>query len=202
MKHALIVLLILMSVEGAVAEDSVWRGKTVVVRDATPPAWKPYVEAMVAEFNAILPKRAPRLVYRAIDEAPCGGKARGIVICVADHFTQTGVAGEMQRLSRTHAEIRLLPLDRFIEPRIVLCHELMHALTGIPDNAALPYPDDSCVWGFLSHPGSFDVAYVQEVYRDHRAPPRRNRLWYRSSVPIKGDRGGSTCKFTYSLLFF
>jgi hypothetical protein len=174
MMRLLLVLLMLIPVaEGAVAEGPVWRGKTVVVRDATPPAWKPYVEAMVAEFNAMLPKRAPRLVYRAVEEAPCGGKGRGIVVCVADHFGHPDVAGEMQRLSRTHAEIRLLPFERFVEPRIVLCHELMHALTGIPDNAALPYPDDSCVWGFLPHPGSFDVAYAQAVYRGHRAPPRR-----------------------------
>ena len=46
----------------------------------------------------------------------------------------------------------------------VVCHEFMHATTGIPDNYGAR-PDTSCVWGDLSAPGSFDAQYAHQVYK-------------------------------------
>jgi hypothetical protein len=42
--------------------------------------------------------------------------------------------------------------------RNTVCHELMHALTHIPDNDA--GRADSCVWGELDHLGDFDIRYL------------------------------------------
>ena len=45
-----------------------------------------------------------------------------------------------------------------------VCHELMHAVTGIKDRYHRR-PKTSCVWGSLSTPGRFDVAYARRVYK-------------------------------------
>ncbi len=47
-----------------------------------------------------------------------------------------------------------------------VCHELMHAVTGIKDKYDSRL-STSCVWGNLPTPGRFDVAYARKVY----APP-------------------------------
>jgi hypothetical protein len=47
------------------------------------------------------------------------------------------------------------------------CHEMMHALTNILDNYGAA-PDTSCVWGSLTNPGPFDVAYLKRVYDKQR----------------------------------
>ena len=46
---------------------------------------------------------------------------------------------------------------------MAICHEFMHATTGIPDNYGA-HPDTSCVWGSLSAPGSFDAQFAHKVY--------------------------------------
>jgi hypothetical protein len=44
-----------------------------------------------------------------------------------------------------------------------VCHELMHAVTGINDRYHRR-PQRSCVWGSPPTPGRFDVVYARNVY--------------------------------------
>ena len=47
-----------------------------------------------------------------------------------------------------------------------VCHELMHAVTGIKDRCHRR-PKSSCVWGSLPTPGHCDVTYARRVYEPH-----------------------------------
>ena len=150
---------------------AVWTGKTVPVYDYTSPAWEGIIAATVADMNAMLPKKAPRLVYRRMPERPCSQapERQGvIVVCLLDATdpSQAHAVWLTQRHIITEAQIRLSPSTLPRNQRKEACHEFMHATTGISDNYGAS-PETSCVWGTLSNPGPIDVAFARKVYRKH-----------------------------------
>lgn len=170
MMRALLVLMVLLLLPGEVmADGAAWHKKHVVVRDYLPQARKADLEAIVAAFNEVMPKRGPRLVYIALPEVPCS-EARtlgGIAVCEDRKVS----AGETTYVIRGHviSAARITLSDLLPGP---LCHELMHALTDIPDVAPEQRRSDSCVHVWMERPGAFDVRYLRWAYkkfgRNHR----------------------------------
>src|SRR5215204_1825423 len=62
---------LLTSSANVLATGAAWAKKHVGVYDYSSAAWRPIVETTVAEFNAMLPARAPHLVYHPMSDAPC-----------------------------------------------------------------------------------------------------------------------------------
>jgi hypothetical protein len=139
-----------------------WEGAQVVVYDYS--GWLE-VEDAVALVNEALPKKAPRIIYRAMPLAACEDvpRKKGITVCVAPRlFDPLGVevAGTTIGYDRrpiTWGRVALsgavLPADRLR----VACHELFHATTGIGPHGA---------WTTM-RPCPFDVAYAKRVYKRH-----------------------------------
>jgi hypothetical protein len=121
----------------------------------------------------MLPARAPRLLYRAMGETPCAQISAklhrgGIVVCTVPSLASDDARGLTEffvsqgRLSR----VRIM-LSEESNPGLrdnTVCHEFMHATTGIRDNFDTLL-DTSCVWGDLSAPGSFDAKFAHKVYK-------------------------------------
>jgi hypothetical protein len=53
--------------------------------------------------------------------------------------------------------------DRWARTENVHCHEAMHAVTGIRDGMSDEW-DTSCIHGGLDYPGSFDIAFINQLY--------------------------------------
>ena len=170
-------LVLLLAPTAAETRPTVWTGTTVRVMDYTTPMWEGIVAGMVDEFNAMLPEAAPRLVYRRMPERACQDMkkqvvAGAIVVCstaMAPYAGWTRVWGDRTEVIATRIVLndRLFLTDRFATNTV--CHELMHAVTGIKDKYDRRRKT-SCVWGDLPAPGQFDVAYAQKVYEP--ADPR------------------------------
>jgi hypothetical protein len=128
----------------------------LIVEDHTGAAWKGVVAQTVADFNGVIPKRGPRLRY-VRGKGSCGWEPRSIVIC-HDEIALPQFGGTTRHLVRLDPD--------YPERANAVCHELMHALTGIADNYDARV--DSCVWGRLDAPGPFDVAHLREAFGRHR----------------------------------
>lgn len=127
---------------------------------------------MVDAFNAMLPKRAPRLIYRRHDVLPCAQVTprNGIVLCEPDaelvfqtiYRPHDHVIGKARIvLSNASAE------DAFFQH--TLCHEFMHALTDA-NHGHYRRPTTSCVQGDLTAPGPWDRKFAKKVYGHHSGP--------------------------------
>jgi hypothetical protein len=172
MVRALILtLVVLLLAPDALAAPAVWAETSVRVLDYTAPRWDGLVEGMVAEFNDMLPESAPRLVYHRMPQRACQDlKPRpfvgAIVVCSVATAPFVGMTG-MLHDGTTIVETRVMLNDTmFLNTRDAtntVCHELMHAVTGIKDRYHRR-PKTSCVWGSLPTPGRFDVAYARRVY--------------------------------------
>lgn len=178
----LVVIVVLPPLSGVVMSEreagAIWRGKTLLIRDFTDTPWRPFVAQTVAAFNAMLPKRAPRLIYRAMDELACPRVRvkRGIAVCNAPGRTPGAVTPHIEHHEFSRAVVRIEPWDDHPYPLILLCHEFMHATTDIPDDPDPIYSTHeamSCVWGQLDHPGPFDRAYAHWVYGKYGGKERR-----------------------------
>lgn len=151
------------------------RQRTIVVQDYTSAAWAGVVTQTVDDFNAVMPKRGPRLRYVREDGAcPDTRPKRSMLVCSVANDPRAGYASPWGRyvfVNDTyavgwHAQFRAQ----------TVCHEFMHALSGVGDNrtfgpdgnAIYPLPDQSCVWGDLSAPGPFDIALLAELYGSKR----------------------------------
>ncbi|MCC6382642.1 MAG: hypothetical protein IT304_09025 [Dehalococcoidia bacterium] len=133
----------------------------VVVHDAMPEAWQPYITAALEDFNTHLPATAPRLIYqRAEVGRACHDFPRppeGIVICLGEGLPSV-------TWKRMQGFIKPQPNPRVHgDPARFLCHELMHVVTKIDDNYNSK-PGESCVWGRESRLAPFDIAYLQKVF--------------------------------------
>jgi hypothetical protein len=167
----LLALVVLLLVPSGLAASMVWAEKSVRVLDYSTPKWDGLVEGMVDQFNGMLPESAPRLVYRRMPQRACQDlKSRpvvgAIIVCSVPAAPFVGITGVLHD-GTTIVETRVMLNDTmFLDTRDAtntLCHELMHAVTGIKDR----YHRRSktfCVWGSLSTPGRFDVAYARRVY--------------------------------------
>lgn len=175
MMRALILALVMVMVIPGMADSR--RGKRViVVYDYTSPSWLETVREVVDAFNAIMPKRGPRLKYRRMDHKACDDlrtMPKAIQICTAPELPQPALGYATNAVWREGRWMWSLiwlkdPTPYSPDPWIV-CHEMMHALTGIPDNTDPDFAgEDSCVWGMRDGPGSFDVEWLQKVYGAHR----------------------------------
>src|SRR4051794_23239573 len=67
----LIAIALLGWTPGVLAEGAVWKQKHLLVDDYTSEVWQPVIAETVASFKAVLPKRAPQLVYRSLGEQSC-----------------------------------------------------------------------------------------------------------------------------------
>lgn len=174
MKAVLLALTLLLLAPEALAGGAVWTGKKVVVFDLTSAAWDGVIAQTVADFNAVMPKKAPLLVYQRMAAKDCAAirgrdHKRGIVTCSTAAFSDVG--GAAAGFFDNDLRVKRYVLQ-FSDPYAsanptqrarAACHELMHAYTGIRDNYHA-LPDTSCVWGSLTSPGPFDVAYAKRVY--------------------------------------
>jgi hypothetical protein len=176
----LAVLVLLASSATVLASGAVWTSKSVGVYDYTSALWRPIVEMTVGEFNAMLPARAPSLLYQVMGETPCDQISEqlhrgGIVVCNApmlasgDELGRTVFYVSQGQLSRVRITLPEATIAGLRDN--VVCHEFMHATTGISDNYGAR-PDTSCVWGDLRAPGAFDAQYAHQVYnqKDVKSP--------------------------------
>jgi hypothetical protein len=144
------------------------RRVTVTVADYTTPEWVGVVEGMVAQFSAILGDWGPRLVYQRFEVRDCGAipapqVASRTAICSAHNdpppFSGTCAIGKAHDLITLYDAAHTQARHR----RQTVCHELMHALADVPDNYGSN--PDSCVYGYLDHPGGADAALLAEHVR-------------------------------------
>jgi hypothetical protein len=150
----------------ATAGEPVSRQRRVVIYDYTSAVWDGVVPQTVADFNAILPSAAPRLLYRRMGLGGCGKQRRGIAICT-DSARETAVTYHLARGKRIVLPDRAHLVEHRDFMNRQVCHEMMHALTVIHDNYGA-LPDASCVWGSLTAPGPFDVEELKKAYKKRR----------------------------------
>ena len=164
-----LLLVVLSAIAPAVS--AVWRVESVRVPDYTTPQWEGMVEGMVEEFTTMLPETAPRLVYRRKPERSCDDLPRRvatgtIIVCSTANASFVGwtrMWGDGTGIYRSHIVLNDAAFGTRRYATNTICHELMHAITGIDDNYDRR-PATSCVWGDLAKPGRFDVAYAAKVY--------------------------------------
>jgi hypothetical protein len=171
MRALVLALLGLLLAPDALAAPLVWGEQSVRVLDYSTSEWDGLVEGMVDEFNGMLPESAPQLVYRRMPQRACQDlKPRpyfgAIVVCSVSTAPFVGMTGVLHD-GTTIVETRVMLNDAaFFNTRDAtntVCHELMHAVTGIKDRYDRR-PKTSCVWGSLPTPGRFDVAYARKAY--------------------------------------
>lgn len=151
-----------------------WTVNTVIVRDHTGVHWEGLGEPALADWTAVLPARAPAFVYVREAAVACAGltpTAGELLLCEDEPAAQyTGWVQTRHRVTRRGpyripwAIVHLNPVFAAEHPekrRSLLCHELGHAVTAIPDGGR---NEDSCVQGWRETPGRFDAAYAQRMY--------------------------------------
>lgn len=157
---------------------------TVVVRDYTSDAgWTPVVERGVDHLINAMPDGGPRLVYKRMgkivscrDLKKPKGKHRVIRICSYDrHPNNSSIASATRSVVWLANDGPVRPSAGFwsgeregMELSWAFCHEMMHALTGTGDYyqygyAEPPYPEESCLWGWLPSPGPHDISLLREA---------------------------------------
>lgn len=164
-------LALLLAPAEALTRPPIWTSETVRVLDYSTAKWDGLVARTVDQFNVMLPDTAPDLVYRRMAERSCKDLANrtfvgAIVVCSVPAAPFVGMTGIWAGRSAMIDTRILLNDRRFLnEPFAIntVCHELMHAVTGIRDNYDRR-PRSSCVWGALPAPGRFDAAYARKVY--------------------------------------
>lgn len=176
MKALLLALALLTITPDALAVGGAWRTRTIVVADHTPDAWQSTVKTVLADFNRVMPKRVPRLVYRNRATVPCERQRKrawrtgtAIALCAGDSVAVGDTAYAWHRHEIRASRVRIWSGEPALGLPETLCHELMHAVTGMPDDGGVVNQPGSCVWGRATAPGPIDVAFARKVYRKHGA---------------------------------
>jgi hypothetical protein len=140
--------------------------QSIVIADYSSPAWDGVVAQVVQDFNTVMPSGGPRLHYVRHDPVLCAAIKnlfRGpIKVCSMQSTTQAGSGGMGWHTIWLSDEYTGEWYDQFRARSV--CHEMMHALTGVRDNEGA-LPDQSCIWGSLSQPGAFDIDLLRDQYR-------------------------------------
>lgn len=128
---------------------------TVPVVDATSGGWEAAITETIDDYNAIMPKHGPTLVYVLGETSTCNpnwweNQDIRVLFCHPGPGVIYGVLGTPWR-----AEVMTPTANLPVDKEWFLCHEFMHALTGIPDNYN-SQPGKSCVYSYQDDPGSFD----------------------------------------------
>lgn len=164
----IIVLLFLLPGYAMAYDTTPWGAHRIIIADYTVHRWSPIVTETVDEFNDVMPGGGPSLTYEQRPSTLCAdlppNPARGEVwVCASDSVANCGVTVPLRHKGSIRGAAIGIP-DACLEAgKGVVCHEMMHALTGIPDNYGA-LPDTSCVWGDLTSPGSWDIALLRDVY--------------------------------------
>lgn len=181
MRIMLLFLAILMPLP-ALAEGfggAVWRVDTLHVYDYSPPEWDGIFAQTVEDANAMLPRRAPEVVYHRMPEMTCGSapyKRGAVVICQgsperwAPEFRNSAAFVFFSPTDHTMKRARV-EINEKITPdssakRRIACHELIgHAILGVHDDYNSKAPDESCVHGRAERPGTWDQAVARWLYK-------------------------------------
>lgn len=167
---------LMLGVAWSTRGTAAWTSNVVTVRVYAAPAWTPLIQRSIADYNAVMPARGPRLVVRVLPERSCGWVKRQrfarATITVCSQPDGDGRGWAVYRVARhrfvdERARITLVGNpghDRYTPiHQQVVCHELVHALTAVRD--AYDTEPESCVRGSLDVPGAWDVALLERVYR-------------------------------------
>jgi hypothetical protein len=146
MKYLLIAIAVMLIFPAPM--DAAKKRNRVYVNDYTN---NPVVAETVDDFNQIMPRRGPRLIYRNM-YALCSGS---ITVCHGNFVEFAGQAYINER------RIEINPAYRNSEN--VMCHEFMHILARVGD--AYDTNPDSCIYGRLNDPGGADIALLRERYQ-------------------------------------
>jgi hypothetical protein len=170
-------------------------------------AWTPLILATVAEFNAVSPVGVPQLRYvTASGDADCLDlpddvwDLTGIIVCDTNrpedfpYDPNAPVDGWGGSTQARDDDTTVIVLNNFVPDGYYIpdekadntvCHEMMHAYTGVGD----AYNSDasgSCVWGDLLSPGSTDLRLMRERYPTTVAsssrPDEEPSLWERTKA--------------------
>lgn len=162
-----LLMLFLLAPASLAAKDAPTR--TIPVYDATDGVWRATVATLVDEFNAVLPQQV-RLRYVPRPPGACRPRPHRIVACLGD--PADGAMAATYFAPRDGVLVTFRDERRDIAAELV-CHELMHALTRIPD--AYHTRTDSCVWGAAARPGPFDIDYLAETLSTPAKPKGKRR---------------------------
>ena len=95
----------------------------------------------------------------------------------------TGVLHDGTTIVETHVMLNDTMYLNTRDATSTVCHELMHAVTGIKDRYRRRLKS-CCVWGSLPTPGRCDVTYARRVYE----PQDQARIAELSSQRMMRDR--------------
>lgn len=168
-------------------DEWLWEQHRVMIRDYTRGGYQAEILDTIADINEILPKSAPRLEYRREKERSCDSLANGPLwdvtpaqikkvalneIAVCEGVLPQTIYGKVVGLTTWFPKepgvfggvIVGFDPDYALSYPDTICHEFMHAVSGIPDNYGSE-PGRSCVYGDLIDPGVFDIKWLRRVYR-------------------------------------
>lgn len=142
----------------------------MTVVDNTSTSWDGIIEETVNDFNAVMPKHGPRLLYVRGKVMACG---EDFDICSGELVNGYLGLALLSDLGKGHIQVSDTASLNSDGMEVVACHEFMHVLTLIRDNyGANP---ESCVWGYRKDPGPFDIAKLKSVYdREHEKKAHPN----------------------------
>jgi hypothetical protein len=145
------------------------RRSTIIVADYTSAAWDGVLVRTVADFNAVMPKGGPRLIYQRRASGVCPER---VDTCSGDTGEWAGWA-TIGTPGESFVMLSDSPLLNDFGKRAVACHEFMHALTSIKDCYGCRV--DSCVHGWRETPGAFDVKRLRKVWGNDKRRSRKKR---------------------------
>lgn len=161
-----------------VQSEYVGYAKTITVYDHTADPWRALVAQTVQEFNAVMPRALGKLRYMPMEPALCSDPPdhkHGITVCSGDIPPAYGGLAQSRHETLHTFQRSLIQLTSEPAPDwwfdVAVCHEFMHALTGVPDS----YNSDpqSCVWGNLSAPGPTDLAILAKTAKQVKAEAQK-----------------------------
>lgn len=154
----LLLLLALIPMPAIAKPGTGWKAHRVVVRNQAGPEWTAAIQEAIAGVNRRMPKRGPKLIYRAGGQS-CKRPKRGIAICArpgGNDFTVSRVAGGYLRSAVINLDAPAAYGDH--ADRVwAVCHELLHATTRAPERK-VPHAE----------PCPFNERFAKKVYRRHR----------------------------------
>ena len=185
----LLLVLLPLSVTAQGFGGAVWRGKALHVYDHSPAAWDGVFAQTVADANAMLPGKAPTVIYHRMPPLACGDipvRRGAVVICQGDpdrwppdmrHFPGFSFMPHKHR-RMTWARVELnerIPVNAPARSALA-CHELIgHAILGLQDAYDSRQPSESCIHAWADKPGTWDQAVARWLYRKFDQVTRRHR---------------------------
>jgi hypothetical protein len=151
----LVVVVLIAAPEDATSSGAAWHGKRVAIWNHAGTAWEPALRQGIAHINRALPKKAPRFRYHQ-GTASCRGHRRAITVCTRRSLAVAGYTiTTTRRHETTRGRIVLLPFAAFTDPLVIVCHELGHAISGVPERKI---PVEAC---------PYNERFARKVYRTH-----------------------------------